>query len=540
MLLKTTHLTRTTILLTFFFAVDKVLAVIRQIVIARQFGLSKELDAFNVANNIPDLLFALISGGALAVAFIPILSETLTLEGRNPAWKLFSNVANIAFLVTALLAILTAVFAGSLVGWEVGIAPGFGEPQQRLVIKLMRMNLIATMIFSISGLVMAGLQANKHFLLPAIAPIFYNIGQILGAIILSPADGYKIGSTTLPHYAMGVEGLVVGVIFGAAMHLCVQIPGLITYQFQWTPSFGFNTPQVNKVIKILAPRLMTMMFIQLIFIVRDNLASRLEAGAVTSLTYGWMLQQVPETLIGTAIGTALLPTLAEYFANKDTNAFQNTIVRAIRVLISLTIPISAILAVGFQPLLGLAFGFDLKGTELLMWVFRGFLVGLFGHCLLEITSRSFYAQQNANIPLFGAIINLGIYIFIGSQLYRIIGAPGISVTDSLAFTFQAVLLLFVLINIDKYARFSKKSRIFAVLFPGNSNPISVTSTHELYGPLFRASLSSILGCILVILIINIGGRVGIPSVVLSGGGMLIGFAGIIPIIWKDVKVLLRL
>ncbi|HOW92760.1 MAG TPA: lipid II flippase MurJ, partial [Anaerolineaceae bacterium] len=104
--MKFSRLTKISILLAGFFFLDKILAFVRQILIARQFGLSAELDAFNVANNVPDLLFALISGGALAIAFIPVLSEVLTKSGRKPAWLLFSRIANLAFLVTVGLAIV--------------------------------------------------------------------------------------------------------------------------------------------------------------------------------------------------------------------------------------------------------------------------------------------------------------------------------------------------------------------------------------------------------------------------------------------------
>jgi len=119
----------------------------------------------------------LISGGALAIAFIPVLSEVLTTSGQRPAWVLFSRIANLAFLVTVVLAIIVALFAGIMVRSEIGIAPGFTVVQQHLVTRLMRMNLIATLIFSISGLVMAGLQANQHFLLPAMAPCFTTSGR---------------------------------------------------------------------------------------------------------------------------------------------------------------------------------------------------------------------------------------------------------------------------------------------------------------------------------------------------------------------------
>ncbi len=438
------RLTKTSLMLAIFFALDKGLAILRQVVIARQFGLSAELDAYNAANNIPDLLFALISGGSLAIAFIPVLSEVLTQNGREGAWRLFSRIANLAFLVTGVLAIAVALLARPIVGWEIGIAPGFNKEQQDLVITLMRLNLIATLLFSISGLVMAGLQANQHFFLPAMAPLLYNLGQILGALILAPQKSYVLGRITFPALGFGVYGLVYGVILGAALHLAIQMPGLIIYRFRWIPEIGLRTPLVQKVLRLMGPRLVTMLIIQLIFIVRDNLASRLPSGAVTALAYGWMIQQVPETLLGTALGTAILPTLSEQIAIRDWGHFQKTVENAVKVILALTIPVCCILATGLRPLLVFAFGFDPQGIDLLLWVTRGFLLGLAGHSLLEVAARSYYAQQDAITPLFAALVNLFIYVVVGSQLFRQIGAAGISLTDALAFTSQAVFLLFLL------------------------------------------------------------------------------------------------
>ncbi len=438
------RLTKTSLMLAIFFALDKGLGILRQVVIARQFGLSAELDAYNAANNIPDLLFALISGGSLAIAFIPVLSEVLTQHGRESAWRLFSRIANLAFMVTGVLALAVALLARPMVGWELGIAPGFNESQQELVITLMRLNLIATLLFSISGLVMAGLQANQHFFLPAMAPLLYNLGQIFGALILVPQKNYVLGSVTFPALGLGVYGLVYGVILGAVLHLVIQVPGLIIYRFRWIPEIGLRTPSVQKVLRLMGPRLVTMLIIQLIFIVRDNLASRLPSGAVTALAYGWMIQQVPETLLGTALGTAILPTLSEQVAIRDWGRFQETVENAVKVILSLTIPVCCILAVGLRPLLVFAFGFEPQGTDLLLWVTRGFLLGLTGHALLEVAARSFYAQQDAITPLFAALVNITIYIVVGSRLFRPVGAAGISLTDALAFTSQAAFLLFLL------------------------------------------------------------------------------------------------
>src|SRR5512144_2138461 len=152
---KLSSVARASFLLASLFFVDKILAFGRAIIIARQFSLSIELDSFNVANNLPDLLFALISGGALAMAFIPVLTGTLTLKGREAFWDLFSRVANLAFVSTAALAVLIAILSEQIVRSQIWIAPGFGPEQQALVAQLMRLNLVATLIISLSGLVMA-------------------------------------------------------------------------------------------------------------------------------------------------------------------------------------------------------------------------------------------------------------------------------------------------------------------------------------------------------------------------------------------------
>jgi putative peptidoglycan lipid II flippase len=512
--LKTTRLTRVALLISSLFLVDKVLAILRQVLVARQFGLSRELDAFNVANNVPDLLFALISGGALAIAFIPVLTEVLTNSGRAPAWALFSHIANLAFLITSGLSVLVAIFAEPLVKASIGIAPGFTSAQQDLVVQLMRLNLIATVIFSISGLVMAGLQSNQHFLLPALAPVFYNLGQIFGVVVLSPAKGYTLGALTLPAYNLGVRGLVYGVIIGAVLHLLIQVPGLIKFQFRWSPGLGLRMPAERRVLRLMGPRVLTIFFIQLSFLIRDNLASRLASGSVTTLTYGWMLQQVPETLIGTAIGTALLPTLAELFTTHQIEEFRATIERAARVLIALCVPVAVALAIGLRPLLILAFNFGASGTDLLVWVTAAFMGGLLGHSLKEVAARAFYARQNALVPLLTAGLNAALYILLGSLLYRPLGAPGIALTDSIVFTFEAV-LLFILLG----------RRI--------SLSMHLTSTFV------RVALAAILAGL-----VTWGSLVFLePRVhpVLAGGvSMLAGLAVSLPWMQKEIRLLLHL
>jgi putative peptidoglycan lipid II flippase len=510
---KLSFLTRIALLLGFLFTLDKVLAFVRAIIIARTFNLSFELDAFNVANNLPDLLAALISGGALAMAFIPVLTQTLTLEGRAKTWDLFSRVANWAFIATGILAIIIAVFADQIVGFW--IAPGFNVDQRHVIANLMRLDLIATFIFSISGLVIAGLQANQHFLFPALAPILYNVGQIFGALFLAPKTPYTFGSITFPSFGLGVYGLVYGVILGAAMHLAIQIPGLIRYGFRWTPSIKINEPAVIEVFKVVGPRLLTVFGVQLMFVARDNLASRLgQVGAISSLTYGWMIMQVPETLLGTAIATAMLPTLSELAARADWSGFRQTIDKALQVLIALTLPAGAIMAAGMHPLIRTAFHFDEAGTTLLTTTARVYMLTLCGYAIQEVAARALYARKEALIPLATIVIRLLFYLGIGISallFFRSIGAPAIAVAE-LSLTVEALIM-------------------FAILNRRMNEPVAIN------GALLKGFAAALVG----------GGAAYVLAVILPGNavitaliGMTVGTLIALAIVQKEVRLLLNL
>jgi putative peptidoglycan lipid II flippase len=519
------HIAKSSLIIAVFFAVDKVLGFIRQLFVARQFGLTYEIDVFNAANNIPDLLSALISGGALGVALIPVLSEYLETRGRQDTWELFARILNLAFLVTGAISVLIAIFAQPLVSNV--IAPGFPPEQQALTVELMRLDLFAIMIFSISGLVMAGLQANQHFLLPAMAPGLYNIGQIFGVAVLAPSQGLSIGPVTLPAFGLGIHGLVFGVIIGALLHLGIQIPGLIRYKFRWIPAINLRNPGVQQVLALLGPRVLTMFFLQVFFITRDNLASGLGEGAVTALNYGWFIMQVPETLIGSALAIALLPTISELFARRQIGEYAMTINNAVRVVLAFTLPIAALMWVALAPLIPVVFGFDPEGSELVLWVTRAYLIGLTGHALLEIGARSFYAHQDARTPLYVAALNAGAYLLFAITLSRSIGPAGIALANTIAFTGEAVLLLLLLRR--------KLPRLAAQADPARTAPIQGVLL-KMNGTLLRAVIASVTGALVATLIL----RLPMHPLLLGIGALGAGGLTVLPFIWPEIKILIKL
>jgi len=504
-----TKISRATLLIAFFFALDKVVGFVRQAIFSRVF-VTDELDIFLSSNNIPDLLSALISGGALSIAFIPVLTATLEQDGRQAAWNLFSRILNLAFLVTAAVSLIIILLADPLV--RNVTAPGFPPAKQALTVELMRLDLVAILIFSLSGLAMAGLQSNQHFLLPAMAPVLYNVGQIAGAAILAPERGFSLGPVSLPAFGLGLHGLVYGVILGALLHLGIQIPGLLYYQFRWSPAIDLRHPGVRRVLVLMGPRMLSILCLQAYFVARDNLASHLQPGSVTVLNYGWFVMQVPETLIGTTIAIALLPSLAELIARGDRLQFTQTVNRALRVMLGLTLPAAALLMIGIQPLLDVAFGFPPAQSALLAWATRAFLLGLMGQTWLEVAVRSFYAHQNARIPLLGSVVQIGLYLILATSLSTLWGVVGLALADTLAFTIQALFLLILL-----------QRRFPGVLDMGST--------------LVRGLLGSLLGGLLAFGLLHFA---PLPLLPLTLGALAAGGLVALAFSWGEVKLLLKL
>jgi len=510
--MRLTHIARSALIIAVFFGLEKLLGFVRQLLIARQFGLSASLDVFNAANNLPDLIFGLISGGALAIAFIPVLSEYLEEQGRPQMWDLFSRVANLVFLVTAGVSVLVAIYARQLVGSNLGIAPGFSPDQQALVVDLMRINLVATLLFSLSGLVIAGLQANQHFLLPALAKSMYDIGTLIGVIILAPETGYQIGPLTLPAFGLGVYGLAYGTVLGAVLFLGIQIPGLIRYGFRWVPAINLDHPGVRKVLRIMIPRIGNVFFIYLVLVyIPDNIASRLPEGSITALVYGWLIMQVPESLIGTALGTALLPSISEQITRNERKRFTSLVNRAVRVLLAFTLPISLLVAIGVAPLVEL-FGFDQAGSALVVWTARAFLLGLVGHALLEIGARGFYAQQDAITPLLASVLMAATFTLLAIGLSRPFGAAGIALANSIAFRGEALLLLFLL-----------NRKFPGLLKLGRTLPRVIAAT--LAGGIVAALLLAFLP---------------LPPIIAAIAALGMGALAVLPFIWPEIKTLATL
>ena len=221
------------------------------------------------------------------------------------------------------------------------IAPGFSVEQQRLTASLMRWMLASTVVFGASGLIMGALNAVQHFLLPAVAPVLYNCAIIAGAWLLAPV--------------VGIHGLVIGVAGGSVLHLLVQLPALLRQKVRYRFSFGVDDAQVREVARLMGPRVLGLLFVQLNFLVNTILASGLPDGSLSALNYAWLLMLLPQGIFAQAVATVAFPTFSAQVAAGNRAQLLETLTGLLRLILFLSIPAAFLLYVLHEPFVELLF-----------------------------------------------------------------------------------------------------------------------------------------------------------------------------------------
>lgn len=413
------------------FIASRALGLVREMVIGARFGASADLDAYLAAFRLPDLLFTLVAGGALASAFIPTFSERLALGDETDAWGLASKVANLLVLSLTVLALLAAVTARPLVSHI--IAPGFSVEQQLLTVSLMRWMLVSTIIFGLSGLVMGILNSYQHFLLPALAPVAYNAAIIVAAWLLAPL--------------WGVRALVVGVVAGSMLHLLVQVAGLRHFHVRWIPSLSLADPGVREVLRLMAPRVLGLAVVQLNFLVNVLLASHLVAGSISALNYAWLIMLLPQGIFAQAIATAAFPTFAHQAAKGERLAMQDTLGRLLALLLFLTVPAALLLILLRVPLISLLLqrgAFDLYATEMTAYALRFYALGLVGHAVVEVVARGFYALKDTLTPVVVGVSAMALNVLLSLWWVGPLAHGGLALANSVATLLEMAVLLWLL------------------------------------------------------------------------------------------------
>ena len=274
----------------------------------------------------------------------------------------------------------------------------------------MRVLLLSTVIFTVSSIISGTLHAHQHFLLPALAPTMYSVGIIAGTIFLQPS--------------LGVFSLAWGACLGALLHLAIQLPGLLIHGVRWRPTLGWRDPSFQRVAVLMAPRVIDLLMARAsIDWINANLGSGLGAGRVSALRYAFQLMNTPWTLIGTAIGIAVFPTMAILAAERDVKSQRTALSGALRGILTLALPAGAALLILGRPVIGILFEggeFTPDSTELVYFALQFYVVALISQSVLEVVVRAFAAQKDTLTPLlvsfFTTTVNLALAILLARPL----------------------------------------------------------------------------------------------------------------------------
>lgn len=416
------------------FVLSNVTGLVREVLVSAAFGTSSEIDAFYAAAVVPELLFSLIAGGALASAFVPTVTGFLTREDEAGAWRLSSSILNLIAVILALVSALTWLLAPQIVRYL--LVRDFSPDQQALTISLLRVLLLSPVVFGVSGIVMGILNAHQRFLLPALAPTFYWLGMIVGVLFLVPGQG--------------IHGLAWGAVLGAGLHLAVQLPGLLRLGGSYLPTLGLRDAAVRQVGRLMVPRLVGVAVVQLNFWVNALLAAGQPEGSLTAIKLAWAVMTMPQVVIAQAIAIAALPTFSAQVARGEMGALRHSLSATLRGVILLSLPAALGLVLLRHSLVALLFQrgeFDARSTDLVAWALLWYAVGLVGHSVVEIVARAFYALNDTRTPVMVGAVAMSLNVAFSvafAALFARAGLPphgGLALANSLATALEMAGLL---------------------------------------------------------------------------------------------------
>ncbi len=409
---------------------SRALGWLRLLVIGSQFGASRELDAYFAAFRIPDAIFQLVVAGALSAALIPVFQGYRAREQEQEAWRLASSVINLVVIALAAVSLIMAILAPWIVP---AVTPGFDAPTTELTIRMTRVMLLSPVFIGMGAVVSGILNSYERFAVPAIAPLLYNLAIIAAAIALAPI--------------MGVEGLAVGVAVGSLAHLVIQLPNLAKVGQRYDLTISLRHPGVRRVAWLMGPRTLGLAAVQVNFIASTVLASTLPEGSVTAYNYAFQLMQVPVGVVGVSIAIALFPRLSRDAALGRIREVRAQLAQALRVLLFVAAPLTAIMVVLRDPLTAVFFQYGLfsaQSTQRTAEALMFFTLGLGAQVLVPVLARSFYALQDTRTPVLWAIVAVALNVPLMAWLVAPMGVDGLALALSVTATLEVIGLVWAL------------------------------------------------------------------------------------------------
>ncbi|MGE5217996.1 MAG: murein biosynthesis integral membrane protein MurJ [Chloroflexota bacterium] len=412
---------------------SRVLGLVRDQVFAVLFGAGLQYDAFLTAFRIPNLLRDLFAEGALSAAFVTTFAQVQQSKGEQEAFRLSNRVATALMLLLSLICVMGWIFAPSIVYL---LAPGFFDVPGKadLTIHLTRIMIPFLLLIALAAKAMGILNARDNFAVPAVAPVFFNLGSVLAGLFLGFTLGSFLGLSP-------IEGMAFGTLVGGFLQFAVQWPSLRRAGFRYRPMLSFTDPGVRQIMRLMGPAVIGTAAVQINVFVNTNFASAIidpSTGAVANgpvswLSYAFRFMQFPIGVFGVAIATATLPPLSRSTTNPNFDEFRQTLAHALALVFLLCIPSAVGLAVLGRPIVALIFehgkftGFDTVQTANAL---AAYAVGLTGYAAIKVLSPAFYALNDARTPMLISLGSIAVNYVMNTLLVGPFGHVGLAFSTS--------------------------------------------------------------------------------------------------------------
>ncbi|HTW96375.1 MAG TPA: murein biosynthesis integral membrane protein MurJ [Candidatus Methylomirabilis sp.] len=418
---------------------SRLLGVLRDRILAGQFGAGATLDAYYAAFRVPDLIFNLLVLGALSAGLIPVFTclikdfkgTVMNLFGleNNEAWRLINNVLNLMLISLGLLSLAGIIFAGPLI--RTVIAPGFTPALQEQTAALTRIMFLSPLLLGISSILSGVLQSFKRFFIYSLAPIMYNLGIIAGALFLVPV--------------WGIYGLAWGVVAGALLHMLIQLPSVLALGYKYAPILNLADRGLRKIIIMMVPRTLSLAISQLNLVVITAIASTLAVGSLTVFNLANNLQYFPIGIFGVSFAIAAFPALAA--AAGDHKKLVANFSSAFRQILFFIVPSTVLLLVLRAQIVRVILGtgqFTWENTILTFNTLGYFSISLFAQATIPLLIRVFYAREDSKTPFIVGLFSVAANLFLAFYLSARYGVGGLALAFSLGNIFNFVLLWLML------------------------------------------------------------------------------------------------
>ncbi len=430
---------------------SRILGLTREKTLAYFFGASAQIDAFRIAVLVPQTFYDLLIGGHVNGAIVPVLTEIVTIEGRDELWKVVNILVTMLLLVVSALVLVLEIFAPQIVALT---GEGYDAQTQALVVDLLRITSPALIFLALFAIFSGTLYALKSFTYPAFAGVMFNASIVMAIFLLVPPSEliFQQGDIFPFHIglpARAVTAAATGWFIGAVVQMALQMPGLQLSKLRI--SFNWRHPALKNVILLYAPVMASLLMDTLVIrFFSYNLASKTIEGSITYMMQATTLIQFPQGLVATAISIAILPTLASQAASlldDGVRAFRDTLGLGIRLATTLIIPATLGLLILAVPIVRLLFEggeFTPADTEITVLAMRLYLFGLPFAAIDLLLVYAFYARKDTLTPAMIGLFSHVVYIVTVLLLFNQFGLFSLMIADSIKHLVHAVISGFLL------------------------------------------------------------------------------------------------